>query len=168
MTIWLDAVGGSNQQGGQAQGKQDVAGNVKMLVLADRGGLMQRQVRPNGASNGKRHTDQENIPPVDRSQDSPRQKADESAGRPGDHVDSHRQPALVGWKGIGQDGSGIGHQEGTSHSLDEAEDDDLQGRTVPRTVHRVEQDRAYCKYGESQVVHANPAKHIRNTAKRDQ
>ncbi len=168
MPIRLDAVGGADQQGGQAEGEQDVAGDIQVLVLADGGRLVQGQVSPDGAADGERNADQEDIAPVDGCQDPAGQQADERAARTGDHVDAHGQAALVGRKGIREDGSGVGHQEGPSHGLDQAEDDDLHGGAVPGAMHQVEQDRAGCKDGKAEVVHAYPPEHVGDAAEGDQ
>ena len=150
--IWLDPIGGADQKGGQAEGEKNIAGDVEMLVFADRGCLVQGQVGPDGAADGKWHADQEYIAPVDGCQDATRQQADERAARAGDHVDTHGQAALVGREGVRQDGSGVGHQESASDRLDQPEDDDLHGGAVPGAVHQIEHDRADRKDGKTEVV----------------
>ena len=168
VSVWLDPIGGADQQGGQAQRKEDITGNIEVLIFSDRGSLVQGQVCPDGAANGKGHTDQENIAPVDGCQDSTGQQAEKCAGCAGNHVDAHGQAALVGWKGICQNGSGIGHQESASDRLDQPEDDDLHGRAIPGAVYQIQQDRADCKDGKAEVVHPYPPPHIRDAAKGDQ
>ncbi len=168
MTVGFDAVGCTNQQSGEARGKENVSRNIQMLMLADLGRLMQGQVSPNGAGDGKRNTDQENIPPVNGSQNPTGKQADESSAGTRDHIDAHGQAALVGGEGICQDGSGVRYQEGTPDGLDQTENDDLYGGAVPGTMHQVKKDRTDCKDGKAEVVQAHPAEHIRDTSKSDQ
>ena len=134
-------------------------------MFTDYGCLVQRQVGPDGAANGKRDADQEYIPPVDGCQDTTRNQTDERAARAGDHVDAHGQAALVGGEGVRQYGGRVCHQESAAHTLHQPEDDNLHGCVVPGALYQVQHDRAHRKDGKTEVVHAHPAEHVGDAAK---
>src|SRR5271157_5304312 len=101
-----------------------------MLVFTNRGSLMKGEISPDGSAHRKRNTDKKYITPVDRRQDSSSQESEKRSACTSNHVDAHRQPALIRWERIGNDCRRVGHQERTSHCLNQAEDNNLHGGAI--------------------------------------
>ena len=81
-------------------------------------------------------------------------------------VHPHGHAALGLGEGVGEDGGRVGHEHGRPHALEDAHDDQVHGGGVARQPGHAQGEREEGEDGEPEVVHADPAVHVAETAER--
>ena len=77
------------------------------------------------------------------------------------------EPPLVGREGVGDDGAGVGGDEGAADALDDAHDDEPRGSRLPGHPVDAQEHRADGEDEKAQVVHADPAEHVADAPEAD-
>ena len=101
--------------------------------------------------------------PIDAGKHATYHETKEGASEPGDHVEPHGHAPLVRREGVGQNGCGIGHQEGATSALDHPSRDQLDGSRSPGAGKKRQEYGGKREDEKAQVVHADPAEDIAQT-----
>ena len=128
--------------------------------------IVQLEVGPDRADEAERHVDPEHQPPVGVGEQAADQEADELAADRRDDVDAEREAALVLGERVGEQSRGIGHDQRTADTLDDAHGDQIGGGEIALARQQAERDGSQGEDGEAEIVHACPAELIAQAAER--
>src|SRR5579884_1654131 len=135
-------------------------------MLTDGRRLAQHRVGPDGSGNANRHTDEEDETPVNGSQNTADNQANERPGYACNLINAECASPLMRWKGVGQDCRAIGEEKSRANALNNAEDDQFDGPRIACTWRKGQQCAANGEDEKTEVIQAHPAKHVGDAAKR--
>ena len=122
--------------------------------------VAQLEVRPDRAEETEGHRDEEHQAPLERGQHAAEDEAEEGAADGGDAVDAQGEAPFVGGERVGDDGVGVGEEEGATDALAHAHDDDPERGGGARHPRDRQQDREDREDGEAQRVHPHPTEDV--------
>ena len=122
--------------------------------------FLEFRVRPDGADRPDGHAHEEDVAPVEESENTTQHQSDDRAGDDRCHVYPESLSSLVRRKCIGQDRGAVGKQEGASDPLDYPERDELCCSQIAGVGRNGAQQRANREDHEAQVEQPHSPEHV--------
>jgi len=158
-TVGLESVDDAGEDGHQADREADVADPVDAR-LDPHAVVAQFGIGPHRPEQSERDRHQKDQAPLDRGEQTADQQSEEGTPDRGHPVDPEGEAPFVGGKGVGDDGAGVGEDEGTPHALAHPHDDDPEGGAGPGHPGDRQQDGEDGEDGEPERVHADSPVHV--------